>query len=105
MPIYKVQAPDGKVYRIQGPANANPEDLFATIAEQNPMAVQTTAELEAAPSAPSSFGDVAKSLGAGIIGGGKSLVDLGTRSTDQLARVGLLVGRDVLQLCIESGDR
>jgi hypothetical protein len=82
MPVYKVQAPDGKVYRIQGPANANPEDLFATIAEQNPMAVQSTAELEAAKSAPMSFGDTFKSLSSGVIGGGKSLVDFFGTGTD-----------------------
>jgi hypothetical protein len=82
MPVYKVQAPDGKVYRIQGPANANPEDLFATIAEQNPMAVQTTAELESYKSAPMSFGDTAKSFGSGLIGGAKSLADVFGAGTD-----------------------
>jgi len=66
MPIYKVQAPDGKVYRIQGPDGANPEDLFQAVAEQNPMAVQTTAELESAKSAPMSFGDTFKTMGSGV---------------------------------------
>ena len=40
MPIYRIQAPDGKIYRIEGPPGASDEDLFQTVAEQNPAAVQ-----------------------------------------------------------------
>jgi hypothetical protein len=40
MPIYRIQAPDGKIYRIEGPPGASDDDLFQTVAEQNPTAVQ-----------------------------------------------------------------
>jgi len=82
MPIYRIQAPDGNVYRIEGPAGAAPEDLFQAVAEQNPMAAKTTAELESFKSAPMSLGDTARAVGTGVIGAGKSIVDFFGTGTD-----------------------
>jgi len=76
MPIYKIQAPDGNIYRIEGPPNASDEDLFRTVAEQTPMAAKTTEELQKEKSAPTSISDIARSFGSGVVGAGKSLVDV-----------------------------
>jgi len=76
MPIYKIQAPDGNIYRIEGPAGANPEDLFRTVAEQRPMAAKTTEELQGEKSAPTSISDLARAAGSSFVGAGKSLVDV-----------------------------
>ena len=34
MPIYRVQAPNGKVYRVEGPENADPNILFQAAQQQ-----------------------------------------------------------------------
>jgi hypothetical protein len=34
MPIYNVQAPNGKVYKVEGPENANPNTLFGFVQQQ-----------------------------------------------------------------------
>ena len=82
MPIYEITAPDGKTYEIEGPPGASRQDVIKAIIARNPMAVQTTAELEAEKSAPMSFGDTAKAFSSGIIGGGKSLLDFFGTGTD-----------------------
>jgi hypothetical protein len=40
------------------------------------MAAKTTEELQAAPNAPTSISDIARSLGMGLTGGVKSLTDV-----------------------------
>ena len=82
MPIYKVQAPDGNVYRVEGPDNADPAMLFAAVQQQNPYASQTTEELKATPSAGTSIGDIGRSLGTGLVGGVKSIADVFGAGTD-----------------------
>jgi hypothetical protein len=82
MPIYEITAPDGKTYEIEGPPGASRQDVIKAIIARNPMAVQTTAELEAEKSAPMSFGDTFKTMGSGVFGAGKSLVDFFGTGTD-----------------------
>jgi hypothetical protein len=76
MPLYEITAPDGKTYEIQGPPGATQEQVAQAVLARNPMAGMTTAELEKAPSAPFSFGDVSRALGMGVTGGIKSIADV-----------------------------
>ena len=76
MAAYDITAPDGKTYRLDGPAGASKIDLINALAAKYPMAVQTTEELEAAPRAPSSAGNLFKGLSSAVLGGTKSLVDV-----------------------------
>ncbi len=76
MAAYDITAPDGKTYRLDGPAGASKMDLINALAAKYPMAVQTTEELEAAPRAPSSAGNLFKGLSSAVLGGTKSLVDV-----------------------------
>jgi hypothetical protein len=88
MPIYKIQAPDGNIYRIEGPDGANPEDLFRTVAEQRPMAAKTTEELQAEKSAPMSISNLARTAGSSFVGAGKSLVDVFGAGSDVSSYLG-----------------
>jgi hypothetical protein len=71
----QAQLADGRV--LEFPDGTDPSVIQATVKRvvSNPLAGQSTEALESAKSAPISFGDVAKSLSSGVIGGGKSLVD------------------------------
>ena len=82
MATYQITAPDGNKYRLTGPDNASEQDLINALLSQNPMAGQSTAELEAAKSAPMDLGDTLRSLGSGVVGGGKSIVDFFGTGTD-----------------------
>lgn len=71
----QAQLADGRV--LEFPDGTDPSVVQATVKKviANPLAAQSTASLESAKSAPVSFGDIAKSFGSGVIGGGKSIVD------------------------------
>lgn len=70
MPVYRVQAPDGKIYRVEGPPNADPATLFAVVQQQ----VQPPSE------GRSYIGDLGRAMvrgaGAAISGVGSVLEDL-----------------------------
>lgn len=76
MAAYDITAPDGKTYRLEGPEGATKVDLINALAAKFPTAVQTTEELEAAPRAPFSAGNIFKGLSSAVLGGTKSLVDV-----------------------------
>jgi hypothetical protein len=72
MPTYEIAAPDGKTYEIEGPAGATKEQVIAAVIAKNPAAGQPPP----APSKERTFGEAAKDIGAGVIGGIGSLVQL-----------------------------
>ncbi len=69
MPIYSIQGPDGRIYDIEGPAGASDQQLIAVLKQQ------LGAQAAPAKSAPSSFQDLAVSLGLGATGATKALTD------------------------------
>ncbi len=70
MPIYRVEAPDGSILRIEGPPLASDEDL-ATIAEQHYAAMTTPAQAPARE----------RSLGERLTGAGEAALTTGTGLT------------------------
>lgn len=50
MPIYRVQGPDGKIHRFEGPAGAKPEEIEAFAAQQFKAAPPASAEPASDPS-------------------------------------------------------
>jgi hypothetical protein len=69
MPTYEIAAPDGKTYEIEGPAGATKEQVIAAVIAKNPSAGLP-------PSKERTFGEAAKDIGAGVVGGIGSLVQL-----------------------------
>ena len=96
MPIYKVQAPDGKIYSVEGPEGATQNQVFQFVQSQIQSQPQqpdyskmSTEELEKAPSAPTSISDIGRSLGMGLMGGAKTLTDVfgaGNQASTYLGR-------------------
>jgi hypothetical protein len=72
MPTYEITAPDGRTYEIDGPAGATKDQVIAAVIAKNPAAGQPPA----APSKERTYGEAAKDIGAGVIGGIGSLVQL-----------------------------
>jgi hypothetical protein len=76
MATYRITAPDGNVYRIQGPDNAPRDEIAQAVLAKYPNSQYTTEELKNAPSAPFSIKDLGLSLGQGLVGTTKSLTDI-----------------------------
>lgn len=58
--------------------------------QERPEAIMSTEELQNAKSAPTSLGDIARSFGSGVVGAGKSLVDVlgaGSDASNYLGRL------------------
>ena len=69
MALYRLTAPDGRTYEIQGPAGATQRQVEAELLRQNPMAGLTSKELEETPRAPSTIKDIGLG-GLGALAGG-----------------------------------
>ena len=76
MPLYRITAPDGNEYEVEGPENATKEQVVAAVVNKYPYATQTTEALKKAPSAPTSLKDIALAVGAGGAGGIQALTDI-----------------------------
>jgi len=68
MATYRVDAPDGHTYRIEGPENANEADIIRAVQAQYPYAQSSTAELKQQPRAPLTMGDVGRGGLASLTG-------------------------------------
>lgn len=62
MPLYEIQAPNGKKYRIEGPPGAEQDDIISAVMSQYP-------EAGTAPSIGGYIKETAKAIPRGVIGG------------------------------------
>ena len=76
MALYRITAPDGRTYEVDGPPGATQRQVEEELLRQNPMAGKTTKELEDTKSAPSSIKDIGLATGQGLAGGIQSLTNL-----------------------------
>jgi polyhydroxyalkanoate synthesis regulator phasin len=75
MPIYRIKAPNGKTYRIEGPPGASDADVARAVIAQFPEAGQAPAqEPKKEPVETTTFGQI-KEFGKGLVPGAVGLVE------------------------------
>jgi hypothetical protein len=75
MTTYRIKAPNGKTYRIEGPPGASDADVARAVMAQFPEAAQEPAEApKKAPVETTTFGQI-KEFGKGIVPGAVGLVE------------------------------
>jgi len=84
MPQYVVNVPGSGSYRVNSPEDLTDNQVWslvqgqigATQQPQTDVSQMSTKQLEEAPSASTSLGDIGRSLGSGVIGGVKTVADV-----------------------------
>jgi hypothetical protein len=84
MPIYKVEGPDGRIYSVEGPAGASPDDVVAFV-QANYKSLKPKEGIGAA---------VGKGLES-LISSGRTAIGALTGSPEEAAQAGLKRGEDI----------
>lgn len=88
MPTYEIKAPNGRTYRIDGPAGATDAQVRAKVLEQNPDAGQAAPSRPAPKSALRQTGDILTNAVAGAAQGVVSIPDVAIEGLGGLLRMG-----------------
>lgn len=78
MPIYRIQSPSGKIYRIEGPQDADPNVLFQLAQQQDEAEQLQQLRLDYGPGVLSTLGQATK----------RGFQQLGSTITDVLPALG-----------------
>lgn len=124
MPTYQITAPDGRTYRIDGPAGATEDQVRAEVLKQNPnagtrQAVQTTPDLPTGTSLKETLKGAAGEVGKQAMGVVNLLGEMGemtsgiprdTRGLEQGAQGAVDTAKEVIkkgprQAAIEAGGQ
>lgn len=96
MPTYKIKAPDGKTYQIEGPPGATTEEVKAEVIRQNPHLSQTS-PAPAMTSAPDEKMGIGQMFVQGAVNFPRSAYELG-KSTVEAITSPIETGKNIVSL-------